>query len=228
MFYTILLCQTKVFSFPSEFNDLYHSALFCFCAESSKLNHSQLSFAFVQYPVISTKLLCLIKDCFSTEPSDFYHSADLNKSFSFSLGSSDLYHSALWDKSFSFSAGSIDLYHVALSDKTFFYGRFHLCIAFFFLFACSSFWLWDLCFAITFCLPAFDKLVEQHINLIQYSTSLLWNCFLTISTIDWIRKSVIHFFKYIKCAIRTESYNIVLHSFAFVFILLCWKIQLKQ
>ena len=117
----------KSFSFPSEFNDLYHSALFRFCAESSKLNHSQLSFAFVQYPVISTKFLCLIKDCFSTEPSDFYHSADLNKSFSFSLGSSDLYHSALWDKSFSFSAGSIDLYHVALSDKTFFFMAGFIC-----------------------------------------------------------------------------------------------------
>ena len=32
-------------------------------------------------------------------------------------------------------------------------------------------------FAITFCLSAFDKLVEQQTNLMQYSTSLLWNCF---------------------------------------------------
>ena len=71
---------------------------------------------------------------------------------------------------------------------------------------------------------AFDKLVEQHINLIQNSISLLWNHFFTISTNDWIRKSISYiFFKFIKCAIRTESYNIVLNTFCFCFLIIVLK-----
>ena len=63
------------------------------------------------------------------------------------------------------------------------------------------------------CLPAFEKLVEQHINLIQYSTSLLWNCLLTISTN----------ISNVKCATRTESYNIVLNTFCFCFHIIALK-----
>ena len=66
--------------------------------------------------------------------------------------------------------------------------------SFFFLFACISSFLRDLCLAITLCLSGFEKLVEQHINLIRYSTSLLWIFFYIISTNDWIRKSVSFFF----------------------------------
>ena len=32
----------KSFSFSSGFNDLYNSALFCFCAKFSKINHCAL------------------------------------------------------------------------------------------------------------------------------------------------------------------------------------------
>ena len=109
------------FSFFSGFNDLYHSTLFCFCAELSKLNHSALFY----FCAVSSDLYWIAlldkRFCFSAEPSDLYQSADLDKSFSFSSGSSDLYHSALWDKSFSFFEGSSDLYHIALLDKTCFF-----------------------------------------------------------------------------------------------------------
>ena len=142
------------FSFFSGFNDLYHSTLFCFCAELSKLNHSALF-------------------CF------FFQSADLDKSFSFSSGSSDLYHSALWDKSFSFFCRIQWLVpYCFIRQNLFFLWQVPFVHSFLFSFlhvVLSDYE--DLCFTITFCLPAFDKLVEQHINLIQYSTSLLWNCF---------------------------------------------------
>ena len=189
------------FCFRAELSELNHSALFCFCAVSSDL---------YQIALLDERF------CFPVEPSDLYQSADLEKSFSFSSGSSDLYHSALWGKSFSFSAGTSDLYLVALLQKTFFHGRFHLCIAFFFLFACSSFWLWDLCFAITFCLPAFDKLIEHHINLIKYSTSLLWNCFFTISSNDWKRKSMSFIFSNIS-SVPLGLNPRILNTFCFCF-----------
>ena len=54
----------KIFPFSSGFNDLNHSALFCFCVELSELNHSALF-------------------CFCAVSSDLYQSADLDKSFVF-------------------------------------------------------------------------------------------------------------------------------------------------
>ena len=73
------------------------SAIFCFCAELSELNHSAL---FCFWAVSSDLYQIALLDKrfrFSAEPSDLYQSADLDKSFSFPLGFSDLYHSALWD-----------------------------------------------------------------------------------------------------------------------------------
>ena len=83
------------FFFSPGFNDLYHFALLCFCAELIELNHSAL-FCFCAVSIDLYQIALLDKIfCFSAEPSDLYQTADLDKSFSFSLGFSDLYHSAL-------------------------------------------------------------------------------------------------------------------------------------
>ena len=123
-------------------------------------------------------------------------------------------------KAFLFLQDPLTCTMLLYQTKLFFHGRFHLCIAFFFLFACSSFWLWDLCFAITFCLPAFDKLVE-HINLIQYSSSVLWNCFYTISPYDWIRISMSFIFSNISSVplgLNLIIKHLTLFAFVFIFI----------
>ena len=130
-------------------------------------------FVFVQYPVIYTKLLCSTKD------------------FVFLQNQVICTNLLIWTKAFLFLRDPV-IYTIQLCGiKAFLFLQDPVTNLFFFswqvpfvhsflfsFFACSSFWLWDLCFTITFCLPAFDKLVEQHINLIQYSISLLWNCFL--------------------------------------------------
>ena len=71
----------KSFSFSLGFNDLYHAALFCFCAELSELNHSAL-FCFCAVSSDRYQITLLDKRfCFPAEPSDLYQSAD--KTFGF-------------------------------------------------------------------------------------------------------------------------------------------------
>ena len=67
----------KSFSFSSGFNDLYHSALFCFCAELSELNHSALFFLCVVSSDLNQIALLDRRFCFSAEPIDLYQSAEL-------------------------------------------------------------------------------------------------------------------------------------------------------
>ena len=81
-------------------------------------------------------------------------------------------------KAFLFLQDPVTCIILLYQTKLFFSWQVPFVHSFFFLFACISSFPRDLCLAITLCLPGFEKLVEQHINLIRYSTSLLWIFFI--------------------------------------------------
>ena len=121
-------------------------------------------------------------------------------------------------KAFLFPQDPVTCTILLYQTKLFFHGRFHLCIAFFFPF-CMLFFL---TMRLMFC----HYLLSSSIWQISWTT-YKFNTIFYIFTLElffcnihrWLNKKIyiIHFFKYIKCATRTESYDKVLNTFCFCF-----------